>query len=211
MNRMSLSEYLKSPCSSSSIPYWKLKYIVMPDDMMIVHDKDFVSADYTAYADETYFRLYHDLKKIDAAEIKEGEITTANSDMLDDFVNIINASYTDLSVTKEQLESCLQTPVYNPDLWILLKDRVSGKYIGSGIADYDSEAGELIIEWVQVLPPYRNHGYGMTIVNYLLNKMKDTAKFATVSGKVNSPSHPEILYRKCGFKGDDVWHVLRRK
>lgn len=25
------------------------------------------------------------------------------------------------------------------------------------------------------------------------------------------PQHPEALYRLCGFAGDDVWHVMRRK
>ena len=189
MNRMSLSEYLKSPCSRSSIPYWKQKYIVIPDDMIIIHDRSFISDN---FADDI-------------------ELVTVTSDLLNVFVDIINASYTDLSVTKEQLESYRKTPVYNPDLWILLKDGVSGEYIGSGIADYDSETGELIIEWVQVLPSYRRHGYGAFIVNYLLNKMKGTAKFATVSGKINSPSHPETLYRKCGFTGNDIWHILRRK
>lgn len=104
----------------------------------------------------------------------------------------------------------MKTPVYNSDLWILLKDRISGKYIGSGIADLDREIGELSIEWVQVLPKYRNRGFGGIIVNYLLNKIKGTAKFATVSGKVNNPMQPERLYRKCGFKGNDVWHILRR-
>ena len=36
-----------------------------------------------------------------------------------------------------------------------------------------------------------------------------TARFATVSGRVDSESHPEALYRKCGFEGQDIWHVLR--
>ena len=177
MNRMSLSEYLKSPCSRSSIPYWKQKYIVIPDDMTIIHDRSFISDNFADYIDETYFRLYHDLKEITYIIADDIELVTVTSDLLNVFVDIINASYTDLSVTKEQLESYRKTPVYNPDLWILLKDGVSGEYIGSGIADYDSETGELIIEWVQVLPSYRRHGYGAFIVNYLLNKMKGTAKF----------------------------------
>ena len=211
MNKLILSEYLKSPCSVSSLPYWKQKNIVVPDDMLIIHDKDFVPEDFAGYTDERYFRLYHDLKGIEAINADDIEVIVATVDMTDILVEIINASYDDLSVTLEQLKSYTKMPVYAPDLWILLRDKETEKYIGSGIADYDMEVGELIIEWVQVLPAYRNSGYGAIIVNCLLNKMKNTAKFATVSGKVNSPTHPEKLYRKCGFTGNDVWHILRKK
>lgn len=34
------------------------------------------------------------------------------------------------------------------------------------------------------------------------------ADFATVSGKVNNITNPERVYRKCGFEGNDIWHVL---
>lgn len=40
--------------------------------------------------------------------------------------------------------------------------------------------------------------------------MQGKARFATVSGKVNDPSAPQRLYRKCGFTGDDVWHILKK-
>lgn len=209
MGSLSLIEYLKSPCSASSIPYWKTKSLVIPDNMLIIHDRDFCRENYVGYYDEIYFRLYHDLKDIDVVITDNVEIVTATADIID-VLEMINACYSDLFVTKEQLENCMKTPVYNSDLWILLKDRISGKYIGSGIADFDGEVGELSIEWVQVLPEYRNRGFGGIIVNYLLNKIKGTAKFATVSGKVDNPMQPERLYRKCGFKGNDVWHILRR-
>lgn len=210
MGSLSLIEYLKSPCGASSIPYWKTKSLVIPDNMLIIHDRDFCRENYVGYDDEIYFRLYHDLKDIDVVITDNVEIVTATADIIDVLVEMINACYSDLFVTKEQLENCMKTPVYNSDLWILLKDRISGKYIGSGIADLDREVGELSIEWVQVLPEYRNRGFGGIIVNYLLNKIKGTAKFATVSGKVDNPMQPERLYRKCGFKGNDVWHILRR-
>lgn len=211
MNRLSLSQYLKSPCSVSSLPYWKQKNIVVPDDMLIIHDKDFVPENFADFTDEKYFRLYHDLREVATINADGVEVVTATADMTDIFVGIINASYDDLSVTGGRLKSYTKTLVYDPDLWIALRDKETGKYIGSGIADYDGEAGELIIEWVQVLPAFRNRGYGVVIVNCLLNKMKNTANFATVSGNVNSPVRPEKLYRKCGFTGNDVWHILRKK
>ncbi len=67
--------------------------------------------------------------------------------MLDMFVDIINKSYTDLSVTKEQIEIFRKTPVFYSDLWVLLKDK-SSNYVGCGIADCDKEASEMILECI---------------------------------------------------------------
>lgn len=211
MKRLSLNEYLKAPCASSSIPYWKQKTITIPDNMKIVHNSDFVKSQYKDFTDEQYFRLYHNFKEIQRSSCDTVEIVTATPDMIDKFVCIINASYSDLTVTREQMQSYLSTPVYNPDLWILLKDKSTNKFIGGGIADYDKEAGEMIIEWIQVLPDYRKRGYGQIIVNNLLSRMAGVAKFATVSGKVDNPTKPENLYRKCGFAGNDIWHILTKK
>lgn len=211
MKKDLLLQYLKSPCSVASIPYWKQKSISIPNNMIIVHNKDFLSNAYADYIDEPYFRLYHDLKQVEQPNVNGIEIVVATPDMIGVFVEIINASYDDLSVTKEQMESYRQTPVFNPDLWILLKDKDTGDFVGGGIADYDSEICEAIIEWVQVLPSYRGRGYGQIVVNYLLSKMQGIAKFATVSGKVNNSANPEKLYRKCGFTGNDIWHILCKK
>ena len=108
------------------------------------------------------------------------------------------------------MESYRKTPVFCPDLWVLLKDK-SGNYVGCGIADYDEEAGEMILEWIQVIPSCRGRGYGQYIVNELLSRARGQAKFATVSGKVNNTTRPEKMYRKCGFTGNDVWHILSKK
>lgn len=206
-----LNEYLKNPCASSSLPYWKQKNLAVPENMKIVHDDDFDETLFAGFVDEQYFRLYHNLKDIRRTPCNAVEIVAATPDMIDEFVAIINASYSDLSVTSEQLKGYLDTPVYNPDLWILLKDKQTNVFVGGGIADYDRETRELIIEWIQVLPAYRRKGYGLIIVNALLSKMADTAKFATVSGKVDNPTRPEKLYRKCGFTGTDIWHILTKK
>ena len=182
----------------------------MPKNMKIVHERDMSNGMLQQYNDEPYFRLYHDLKDIREMNKEEVEFVTAKSSV-DEFVHLINASYQDLSVTAAQMESYQQTPVYCPDLWILLKEKSTGTIVAGGIADYDKEVGELVLEWIQVLPNYRRRGYGQLIVNFLLSKMKGIAKFATVSGKKNNATNPEDLYRRCGFTGNDVWHVLTMK
>ena len=202
-----LKEYIKNPCRSSSIPYWKQRTIKVPDNIKIVHNDEYNVADFNGYIDEPYFRLYHDLQSVQRIERNDIDIVVVTDDMMDTVVDIINKSYNDLSVTKEQMERYMQTPVYCSDLWILLKDK-SGTYVACGIADYDKEANEMILEWIQVIPSCRGRGYGQYIVNELLSRAQGQAKFATVSGKVNNATLPEKLYRKCGFTGNDVWHIL---
>lgn len=207
---LSLQSYLCDPCGTASVPYWKQKELMIPENMRIVHERDYTAEAFRDYQDEPYFRLYHNLKEIKQEITEEVEIVSGMHD-IDEFVQLINASYSDLSVTTEQMESYRRTPVYCSDLWILLKEKTSGIVLAGGIADYDREANELILEWIQVLPSHRGHGYGQIIVNNLLSKMQDIAEFATVSGKVNHPTNPEGLYRKCGFTGNDIWHILTLK
>ena len=207
---LSLQSYLNDPCGTSSIPYWKYKSIVAPENMKIVHERDMSNGVFHDYSDEPYFRLYHDLKNIKPTTTREVEIVSTKPSVAE-FVQLINASYSDLSVTAAQMESYQRTPVYCPELWILLKEKGTGTILAGGIADYDKDVGELILEWIQVLPNYRRRGYGQLIVNCLLSKMQGVAKFATVSGKVNNSSNPEVLYRRCGFTGNDIWHILTKK
>ena len=207
---VSLQQYLRDPCGTTSIPYWKYKSIAVPRNMIIVHQREMTDDLLLAYKDEPYFRLYHNLKNIRQMTVQGVEIVSSGVSV-SAFVQLINKSYTDLSVTTEQIESYRCTPVYCPDLWILLKERNTQAILAGGIADYDEETGELILEWIQVLPPYRRRGYGQFVVNTLLSKMQNQAKFATVSGKMNHPSHSERLYRKCGFVGTDIWHILTPK
>ena len=208
---ITLTEYLNNPCGTLSIPYWKEKNIVIPPDMKILHDKDFREDILSDYTDEKYFRLYHNLKGIPKNTNDDFEITTATRKDIKSIVQIINDSYTDISVNKNLIKSYTQTPVFNEALWIMVKEKATGIYVGCGIADFDTETKELILEWIQVLPQYRGKKIGQLIVTELLFRMIDIADFATVSGKVDNMINPEALYRKCGFAGDDVWHILHRK
>lgn len=211
MMKIDLEEYLRSPCSASSLPYWKSKQIQIPNDILIVHDKDYKPNIFHGYKDERYFRLYNDLSNIDSIERnKDVCVEYVSEKTINDLVDTINFSYDYLKVSKEQILLLQKTPVYDSRFWILLKEKYSNNYVGSGIADLDTSIGELIIEWIEVAPAHRRKGYGTLIVNFLLNEAKGIAKFATVSGRVDDPNMPERLYRKCGFVGNDIWHILHR-
>lgn len=205
-----IEAYKENPCGILSIPYWKNKNICIPENMCIVHDADYIEEDYQDYHDEPYFRLYHALVGIQTITLDNISIVTAKQDDIPLFVDVINQSYTDMSVTFEQLKGYTQTEVFCPELWIYAVDNVTSCIVGCGIADFDKEVHEGILEWIQVMPAYRGKGIGQLIVNELLKRMTGIADFATVSGKVNNPTSPEMLYRKCGFVGKDVWHILTK-
>lgn len=203
-----IEKYLNNPCETLSIPYWKNKNISTPPNMLIIHQKDYLKHNYSGYIDEQYFRLYHSLEQINETILDGFIIKTALREDIPLFVDIINRSYTDLTVTYEQLVGYTETKVYDSNLWVLVLDKINSDIVGCGIAELDKELHEGIIEWIQVLPEYRGKKIGRLIVNELLKRLSRVADFATVSGKINNPTQPEILYRKCGFTGTDIWHVL---
>jgi GNAT superfamily N-acetyltransferase len=205
-----IEEYKENPCGVLSIPYWKNKRIRIPENMCVVHDTKYVEENYRDYHDEPYFRLYHDLVGVKPFALDGLSIVTAKYDDIPLLVDVINQSYTDLSVTTEQMIGYTQTEVFCPELWIAAVDNATSCIVGCGIADFDKELHEGILEWIQVIPAYRGQKIGQLLVNELLKRMANIAKFATVSGKVNNPTSPEMLYRKCGFVGNDIWHVLTR-
>ena len=201
-------QYLSNPCRISSIPYWKAKSIAIPNDMVILHHEEYKQSEYSEYKDEPYFRLIHDLKNLSAPTLPQdfslSEATPA------DFATHINSCYDSIGVSESELKNYTARPVYNAALWLAVRDDETGSIVATGIAEFDQEIGEGVLEWIQVSKEFRGKGLGRFIVCELLWRMKDIAKFITVSGQCNNPENPEKLYRKCGFTGADVWHVLRK-
>ena len=208
---ISLDAYRNDPCGTLSIPYWKSKSITVPPGMQIVHQREFDASCCIVCRDEPYFRLVHDLTDIPVDRCGRYNCRTADEADLPLMMDIINRSYADLSVTEAQLRGYRETAAFAPDMWIIACDAQTKICVGCGIADFDPEAREGVLEWIQVLPHYRGRGAGRFIVSELLRRMADRADFATVSGRVDNATNPERLYRKCGFRGNDIWHVLREE
>lgn len=201
-------EYLKNPCGVRSIPYWKAKSITIPDGMIILHQCEYDKVQYQHYIDEPYFRLIHDLKGLAKPVLPQGySLCTAS---LSEYAAHISSCYEGIGITEEELRSYTTRPVYDTALWLAVKDDQTGNIVATGIAELDREIGEGILEWIQVSQDYRRKGLGRYIVSELLWRMKGKAGFATVSGQCNNATNPEGVYRKCGFTGKDVWHILRK-
>ena len=202
-------QYLIAPCKASSIPYWKAQSTTVPDNMKVLHQDEYDKSEYQHYIDEPYFRLIHNMKGLSKPELPQGySLCTV---VLSDYAAHINSCYDRIGITEEELRSYTFRPVYDAALWLAVKDDQVGNVVATGIAELDREIGEGVLEWIQVSKSHRGNRLGSYIVSELLWRMNGKASFATVSGQCNSASKPEKLYRKCGFTGSDVWHILRKR
>ncbi len=201
--------YLINPCRTASIPYWKAIQMQIPDHMHIVHDEAFSDTLLDGYIDEPYFRLKHTLIHLAVPYLPDGFVVSEAT--CKEYAEHINECYVGLGVSESELQGYTQRKVYCPNLWLAVRDKTTGIIVATGIAELDYDIQEGILEWIQVSPGYRGIGLGKFLVLELLRRMKPMADFATVSGQCNNPTSPEQLYRKCGFAGEDIWHILRKK
>jgi GNAT superfamily N-acetyltransferase len=122
---------------------------------------------------------------------------------------LIGRCYADLHPTDDEVQGWTRHPVFDPALWIWIVDDEKGLPAGLGIAEFDREVREGSLEWIQMLPGYQGRGLGKCLVRELLARLEGRADFTTVSGEVVNATHPEALYRSCGFSGEDVWWLCR--
>ena len=206
---MEKEKYLSNPCRTLSIPFWKAKTVSVPDTLKIVHNADFQEALLSDYRDEPYFRLMHRKDNVTDFALPEGFTICVPS--VEACVTHINQCYEAPCMTEQELYAYTIRPVFCPELWVAVKEDRSGKIVASGIGELDREISEGILEWIQVSQNYRGKGLGSWIVQELLRRMKGKVQFATVSGQCNNPTNPEGLYRKCGFVGSDIWHIMMKR
>lgn len=201
--------YLADPCGTLSIPYYKGKSLTVPPDLRIVHQRDFSPEDWEGWQDTPYFRLYHNLSHIPPAHTPDGcqisNIDVADCSAVSELIGLCYG----FTLSEAEVYSWRQRPWFRPELWLQLLDN-KGQMMGAVLAEFDPEMGEGVLDWVQVHPDYRRRGIGVTLVSALLEQLRKMADFATVSGEINNPCMPEALYRRCGFSGNDVWHILRK-
>jgi GNAT superfamily N-acetyltransferase len=209
---LTIDEYKGNPCRLSSLPYWKMKTFNFPDNLKVIHDIDYDGIKDNYGKDTRYFRLKHGFLNIEEPVLPKGfsykEVNTDLESELLDIVRIINESYDDIKVNLPQVQSWIELDVFKKELWIFIEDDKLKENIALGIAELDQEVREGMLEWIQVLPDYRCRGFGHAIVTKLLLNMKTYADFVTVSGQVDNNTKPEKLYRRCGFTGNDIWHVI---
>lgn len=210
MSTITLAAYLADPCKVSSLPYWKTKAVIVPANMRILHDSEYREESNPVFTDTPYFRLIHRLDNLASLELPAG-FSLCDAAM-EEYSRHIASCYDSIRASESELKEYRNRPVYHPGLWLAVRADRTGTLAATAIGELDPEAGEGVLEWVQVSKEYRRMGLGKFLVLELLGRMKDSgAAFATVSGQCGNPSNPEALYRSCGFSGQDVWHILVKK
>lgn len=201
---MDRKEYLQDPCGMLSIPYWKAEMLTIPDSIRIIHCRD-LKEQYSNY--QRFFRVKHDLNDLEPITFDYDTISIDyQARQLSEMINTCYR-HENIAVTAEDILKWKNHKTFREELCIYI-NADNGMMVASGIAEYDENCREGIIEWVQVLPEYRKNGLGKRIVSVLLNKLKDLgADFATVSGNLDSISNPLEFYKKCGFTGNDIWYI----
>ena len=201
---MDREKYLQNPCGMLSIPYWKAEKLSIPDSIKIIHCRDW-KGQYSHY--QRFFRIKHNLNDLDPIVF---DYDTLSIDFqAGQLSEMMNACYVheNIAVTEEDIQKWKNHETFREELCIYIHAD-HGKMAASGIAEYDEKCREGIIEWVQVLPEYRNKGLGKRVLTVLLSRLKNAgADFTTVSGNLGNSSNPLEFYRKCGFTGDDIWYI----
>lgn len=204
---MRSEEYIQDPCRASSLPFWKTELVRVPEGISILREEQYNPAEHGG-TDEPYFKLVWYPENMSRPELPDPfEATECGPEA---YAEHINSCYREEGVTAKELTERKTLPVYDPELWIAVKDRETGKTAATGIAEYDDRIGEGILEWIQVSQEYRRRGLGQYIVRELLYRMRNKARFVTVSGKVNNPDNPFALYLACGFGNPVIWHIIRK-
>lgn len=206
---MNPNTYLAAPCRASSLPFWKTNSVAVPDFIRVVREDLLVPEMAQGCKDEPYFKLYHDLGRVEQKAIPTGfALISPSAPALS---RHIEECYSEERAPEEDLLLYQKRALYRPELWIALIDSATGKIAASGIAEFDATIGEGVLEWIQVSPAYRRRGLGEYLVRELLTRLKPLADFVTVSGRINNETKPELLYKKCGFGSMVIWHVLIRQ
>jgi GNAT superfamily N-acetyltransferase len=161
---------------------------------------------------KSYFRLIHRNRPILVKKLPSGfRIVSVNINTEADAVaEMIRNCYDDFNPSSQSVQNWASYPVFDRDSWIWVIDERKDIPVGLGIAEVDREILEASLEWIQVLPEYRGSDLGECIVLELLDRLYDRVEFTTVSGEVENQTNPEGLYRHCGFRGDDIWWLLKR-
>ena len=161
---ISIEEYKQNPCEALSIPYWKATDIIIPDNVKIIHNKNFDETLLEKYSDKQYFRLIHRLNYVPDFSNNDFTYKMLSKEKTNEIADMINASYshTDVFVSADYIKGLTEAKVYFPELWIGAFD--NSRLVGSIICDLDTKIGEGIIEWLQILPEYREKGIASVLV-----------------------------------------------
>ena len=103
-------------------------------------------------------------------------------------------------IMPDNLRKIINEPVFDPSMWLFVKDNNSNELIGFSISTYDKELKETDIEWFYILPEYHRKGAG----RYLLSEIIERSIYRSSDIRVGGTNE---FYKKCGFveRESNVW------
>jgi GNAT superfamily N-acetyltransferase len=125
---------------------------------------------------------------------------------------LINEAYPSLPnlITATHLAEMAGSAATVPEGWFFLRDEATGRPAGLAITGLCRETGEGFIDWIELLPRYRQRGLGRGLVQEAIHRLSP-ARFITVSGSLDAPFAAGDLYRHCGFDEVCHWTILGQR
>ncbi len=178
-----------------------------------------IHADYIDYVPidsfsnvQRYFRMFLEPGKTSSSISERYSIEDVNIDSEAEKISeLIGRCYQDISPTPEEVRSWEEHPVFDDNLWVWMMDEREETRAGLGVGEMDKSVPEASLEWIQILPEYHGEGLGKALVHELVQRAKDRVDMITVAGEYDTEKNPKGFYERCGFSGDDIWYVLRKK
>jgi len=123
----------------------------------------------------------------------------------DEAALIINRAYDWASYTGDHVKAFKESPAYDPDLWVWLVEKKTGKKAALGIGDFYSPIKEGSLDWVQVDPDFSKRGLGKYLVKVLVDRI------VSKGGTIRVTGIADAFYQSCGLVTEEKWYILDNK
>ncbi len=118
---------------------------------------------------------------------------------------IITGTKTGYTVTPERVRRWTSDKAFDPSLWLLARDRQSGKAVGVGISCYYAPVREADLDWFFVDPRLQGLGIGRMLIAETVSRCLPKSDIIRLAGIADG------FYQKCGFQRGDKWFVVRKQ
>lgn len=220
---ITLEEYLKDPCGSLALTYSKAKKTALRRDMLIVNDTDYDAVLYRDFFDRVFIKAKNDLLSLNIQPLNDHYfIKNVFEKDFDDIVELVNQSYTNKTIDKEELNKMWYDDLCHKDFWcavyskrdfILNKETKEKIYkpIGIFIGNLDDQIGEASIEIFCIKPEFRRKGIGFALLKEALLRIGCDSTYVTVMYPEENEFNLKELFDKVGFNDGVRWHLLKKK
>jgi len=103
-------------------------------------------------------------------------------------------------IMPDNLRKMMREPVFDPSLWMFVKDNEKDELIGIAISTYDERIKETDIEWFYILPSFHGKGAGRFLLSEIICRSRQSSDDIRVGGT-------NEFYKKCGFveRESNIW------